>query len=96
MLGVRALHPNVEAQLRKSLIDAQTNALIDAEIEAWWRDLVAAGEAEREGAEREGVDCLEDGDATEDDADLQDDLLLCKGSSVGPSPLRAAVASNRQ
>lgn len=89
---VQQLHPEVAVQLRRSFAeDPRINDLINAEIDAWWRDLVATIDDEHHQEGWLGSAAADEGSA---DHDLDDDLALCEGSAVGASPLAEMEASS--
>jgi hypothetical protein len=90
---VRALQPDVAVQLRQSFAeDPKINQLIDAEIDAWWRDLVATIDDDHDQAGWLG------NQPTDDNASEQepggDAARLGEGSAVRPLPVAEQDASS--
>jgi hypothetical protein len=85
---VQQLHPEVAVQLRQSFAeDPRIDQLINSEIDAWWRDLVATIDDEHN---QEGWLGSVAADESGADHDLDDDLALCEGSVVSALPQREA------
>jgi hypothetical protein len=67
------------------------NALIDAEIDAWWRDLVATIDDDYDQEGWLGSLAAEESNT---DHELEDELALCRGSSSGFAAAAGGAASD--
>lgn len=87
MGAVQPLHPEVAVQLRRSFAeDPRINELINAEIDAWWRDLVATIDDEHH---QEGWLGGAGGDPEVGESD--EPAAFGEGSAVRPLPVRDAA-----